>query len=225
MAVQPFQLIDARQLPVDMIAKLRNRAAAHATTRSGLQSEQLGCVAVLAVAGLVALLVGVGRAVHSGVDWVAVLAPLVGLALLVAAFLLVQARRTSPIPEFTLTTHAYHLVSDGAGSIEAYCMPLCTKVRFVNVLLNGLYNQSILEAHFGSQKVVLTDTLSSHLRDRPWEGQRFAAFLAMMTSATRDLAGGRWSEVSGSDLLPGEPARPSSPELPDWRSPPATQMG
>lgn len=190
-----------------------------------MQSEQLGCVAVLAIAGLVGLVVGVARAVQNGLDWVVVVAPLVGLALLLAAFLMVQARRTSPLPEFTLTTHAYHLISDGAGSIEAYCMPLCSKVRFVTVLSNGLYNNTVLEAHFGSQKVVLTETLAGPMRDRPWENERFGAFLAMMESATQNLAQGRWSQVPGADLLPGEPPRPTTTNPIDWRLPPETQPG
>jgi hypothetical protein len=220
----PVQLVDARKLPPEMLERLRARATALRATRSGMQSEQLGCVAVLGIAGLIGVVVGVARAVQNGVDWVVIVAPLVGLGLLLAAFLMVQAQRTSPIPEFTLTTHAYHLISDGSGSIEAYCMPLCSKVRFVTVLLNGLYTNTVLEAHFGSQKVVLTETLAGPQRDRPWENERFGAFLSMMEMATQHLAQGQWSQVPGADLLPGEPPRPTAAP-PNWRLPPETQPG
>lgn len=189
-----------------------------------MQSEQLGCVAVLAILGLIGVLGGVSRAVQSGVDWFVIVGPLVGLGLLLSAFLLLQARRTSPLPEFTVTTHAYHLISDGAGSIEAYCLPLCSRVRFVTVLTNGLYNNTVLEAYFGSQKVVLSEILAGPQRDRPWEHERFGAFLSMMESAMRQLAQGQWSQVPGADLLPGEPPRPTAAPA-NWRVPPETQPG
>jgi hypothetical protein len=209
--VPAHRSVDSRSLPPEYVERIRARANAAGAAKSGLKSDQLGCVAILGIGGLIAIVAGISRLSSSGVDWVAIALPAIGVLVILGAVMMVMARRSSPIPEFTLSTQAYHLVSSGDGSLDVHCMPLCTKVGYTTVLLNGLYTQTELKAHFGTAAVVLTDVLDRESRDRPWEGSaRFRAFLSMIESAAQALQRGRWSEVDGSNLLPGTPS-PSAP--------------
>ncbi|MBK7585867.1 MAG: hypothetical protein IPI67_37490 [Myxococcales bacterium] len=224
--VAPHRQLDTRSLPPEYVDRILARVAVTGATKSGLKSEQLGCIAVLGIAGAIAVIAGVSRFANAGFDWLVVALPALGVLFLLGAGAMLQARKTAPIPEFTLTTHAYHLVSPGDGSLEAFCMPLCSEVHFTTVLLNGLYNMTELTARFGMAKVVLTDVLQPDARERPWAGsERFSAFLGMMEAASRDLTNGRWAKVSGADLLPGIPPASTVPSAETLRQPPGSRTG
>jgi hypothetical protein len=211
--IPPFQRIDSRTLPPSYIERLRDRIGKHGAKRSALNSEGLGCIAVLIIGTLFLVGLSVGR-FRKGPLWQGIA---VGIAALVVGYLvyeMIRNRRSSPLPEFTLTTHAYHLRSIGDGFVEAYCMPLCSRIRYTNHFRNGIYEATTMKMEFGGDTLVLTDDVDAKDRAAPWERcQQFMLFEGVIALAKQAASTGGWHSLSGADLLPGSfaAAAPAAP--------------
>jgi hypothetical protein len=200
-----YRRLDAFALTPATVAAIKARVGGTAKRPSVWQSETLGSAVGWAAVGFVMVLFAI-RMIQEGTWHWPSLVGLVGLAFIAKLVMAIARYRRSPFWEFKLDTAAYYIQSDGAGTIEVFGWPACTKIGFKEARNKDVYVATVMEVEFGDQQLEFPHALPVEHRATPLSSELFSKLQSRYELAQAARLANRVDTLDGADLFTAEPS-------------------